>query len=54
MTATVREIRTHTMAILLDIFSSRSLRIAMKRSSTWGIPKYPSPHASMEKIFSQP
>ena len=33
-TATVREIKTHTMAILLDIFSSRSLRIAMKRSST--------------------
>ena len=38
-TAIAREIITQTIAILLDAPNSLSLRIAIKRRSTWGIPK---------------
>ena len=53
-TATDREITTHTVAMRRDCFSSFSLRIAMNRRSTWGIPKYPSPHASVETMLRGP
>ncbi len=49
-----REMTTHTVAILREVFNSFSLRIAIKRSSTCGIPKYPSPHASVEIIVIKP
>ncbi len=52
--ATVMEITTHMLATLLDSSSFFASSIAIKRSSTWGIPKYPSPQASMEAIFSAP
>ena len=38
-TAIARDMITQTIAILLDMPSSLSLRIAIKRRSTWGIPK---------------
>ena len=38
-TATVSEISTHTVAIRRERVSSLSRRMAMKRNSTWGIPK---------------
>ena len=38
-TAMVRLISTHTVAMRRLRVSSRSWRMAMKRSSTWGIPK---------------
>ena len=39
ITAADREITTHTVAIRRDYFSSPARRMAMNRSSTWGIPK---------------
>ena len=48
--AAVRERISHTIAIALDFFNSFSLFTAMKRVRIWGIPQYPSPHASWEKI----
>ena len=38
-TAAVREITTHTVAIRRARTSSSVLRMAMNRSSTWGMPK---------------
>ena len=38
-TATVRLMSTQTVAMRRLRVSSRSSRMAMKRSSTWGIPK---------------
>ena len=39
ITATVREMSTHTVAMRREWVSSCSLRMAMKRNSTWGMPK---------------
>ena len=50
-TATVMEMTTHTEAMRRDSFSSSSFRMAMKRTRMWGMPKYPRPQASMEKMF---
>ena len=50
-TATVMEITTHTAAMRRDSFSSFSSRMAMKRTRMWGMPKYPRPQASMEKML---
>ena len=52
--ATVIEITTHTLAILLDIFSLFSSLIPIKRRRICGIPKYPSPHARVEAMVSAP
>ena len=41
---------THTLAILRDSFSFFSSLIAINRRRICGIPKYPSPHASVETI----
>ena len=38
-TATAREMSTHTVAMRREAVSSLSCRMAMNRSSTWGIPK---------------
>ena len=35
-------------------FTSSALRMPMKRTSTWGMPKYPSPHASIEMTDRTP
>ena len=51
-TATASEITTHVVATLLESVSFSSSSIAMKRRRICGIPKYPSPHASMEIILS--
>ena len=53
-TATVREITTHTVAMRREAFSSPSRRMAMNRSSTWGIPKYPRPQARVERMERRP
>ena len=53
-TAMVREITTQTVAILRDMVSSRSLRMAMNRSRTWGTPKYPKPHARADTTERAP
>ncbi len=52
--ATAMEITTQTEATLLDSFSFSASSMAIKRRSTWGIPKYPSPQASMEAIVKAP
>ena len=45
---------TQTVAIRLESVSFSFSSIAIKRSSTCGIPKYPSPHASVETIEMKP
>ena len=42
------------VAILLDCFNCSSLRMAIKRSSTWGTPKYPSPQERVEMMVRNP
>ena len=49
-TATAMEITTHTDATLRESFSLLSSSIAIKRSRMWGMPKYPSPQASVEQM----
>ena len=51
--ATAMEITTQTEAILLEIVSSFSLRMPMKRSRICGIPKYPRPQAMVEATLSR-
>ena len=53
-TATAIEITTQIVAILLESFILFSSLIAIKRKSTCGIPKYPSPHASVDAILIEP
>ena len=53
-TAAVSEITTQTVAIRRDLLSSELLRIAMKRRSTWGTPKYPRPHEAVESMVRKP
>ena len=53
-TAIVREIITHTTAMRRERVSSSSRRIAIKRRSTCGIPKYPSPHARADATGRNP
>ena len=48
--ATNMEMTTHTEAIRRDKPSLFSSSIAIKRRRIWGIPKYPSPQAIMEKM----
>ena len=52
--ATAIEITTHTVAIRLDIAILSSCSVAIKRRSTWGTPKYPSPQASVEIVVIVP
>ena len=44
------EITTHTDAILLEVFNLFSSSIPIKRSRICGMPKYPSPHASVDAM----
>ena len=44
------EITTQTDATRLESLSFLSSSMAMKRSRMWGMPKYPSPQARVEKI----
>ena len=48
--ATNMEITTHTDAILLEVFNLFSSSIPIKRSRICGMPKYPSPHASVDAM----
>ena len=48
--AAVSERISHTIAITLDFFNSFSFFTAINRVRICGIPQYPSPHASWEKI----
>ena len=48
-TAAAKEMTT-TMAIERERLSSFASRMAMKRNRTWGMPKYPKPHAIEEAI----
>ncbi len=53
-TATESETTTQTVAIRRERVSSSPRRIAIKRSRTCGIPKYPSPQESVERIVRNP
>ena len=46
---------THqVVAMMRDFLISSELRMDRKRTSTRGMPKYPSPHASMEMMVMMP
>ncbi len=53
-TAANKDIAHQIVAILLDLVSSEFFLIAIKRSKTCGIPKYPSPHESVDIIVKSP
>ena len=50
ITATAMDIITHTVATRREVLRFFASLMAIKRKRTWGIPKYPRPHARSEAI----